>query len=158
MRFLALISLIALFGYCRPGQAEVLIAAQEAKLPREANVVPTISPANPDQRFNTDRGTPLRPPDVSFESPKDLISSPFRLHVIFTPHNGSRIDPDSVTVTLLTKPEVDLTNRLRPYITANGVNFAQAEAPPGDSPLRITLADSNGNLGTYVIDLRVQRP
>jgi hypothetical protein len=58
----------------------------------------------------------------------------------------------------LTKPEVDLTNRVRPYLSAAGVNFAQAEAPPGQYRLRIELIDDAGHVGTATVDLQVQRP
>lgn len=155
MNYSALVSILAFVIYSSPGQAAALITAREAQLPRAEIGAPPPTPA---KQTDPDRGTPLRPPDVSFDSPKGAVASPFLLHLTFKPHNGARIDPDMVTITLLTKPEVDLTDRLRPYISANGVNFGQAEAPPGKFPLRVTVADNFGNLATYTIDLQVQHP
>jgi hypothetical protein len=155
MNYLALVSILAFVSCSPPGQAAALITAQEAQLPRAVIGAPPPPPVKPP---GPERGTPLRPPDVSVASPVGAVTSPFLLRVAFKPHNSAQIDPDNVTVTLLTKPEVDLTNRLRPYISANGVNFPQAEAPPGRFPLRITLVDSADNLVTYTIDLQVQHP
>jgi hypothetical protein len=87
-----------------------------------------------------------------------MVGSPFPLRITFTPHNGARIDPNSVTVTLLTKPEVDLTNRVQPYISPRGVDLEQAEVPPGRYRIRIDLTDDAGHIGSTTVDLQVQRP
>jgi hypothetical protein len=134
--------------------ATVLITPQEAQLPR-AQVAPNATAGG---AFQGDRGTPTRPPDVLIQSPKGTVASPFPLRLQFTPHNGARIDPNSVTVTLLTRPEVDLTNRVQPYISPRGVDFGQAEAPPGQYRIRIDLTDDAGHTGTATVELQVQHP
>jgi hypothetical protein len=148
MNYLALAIMLAFVSCSSPGQATVLVTAKEAQLPR----------AEAGEKSGIDRGTPIPRPDVSLESPLGVAVSPFLLRVTFKPHNGTRIDPDTVRIKLMTKPEVDLTSRLRPYITANGLNCGQAEVPPGVFSLRIILGDSAGNFTTQVIDLQVQHP
>ena len=134
--------------------ATVLITPQEAQLPR-AQAAPAAGGGG---AYQDDRGTPTRPPDVMVQSPKGAVASPFPLRLQFTPHNGARIDPNSVTVTLLTRPEVDLTNRVQPYISARGLDFGQAEAPPGQYRIRIDLTDDAGHIGSATVDLQVQHP
>jgi hypothetical protein len=158
MRHTSLVSILILAACALPARAAVLITAQEAQLPR---AVPGGAPAPPGGAaagYDKDRGTPTRPPDVIIQSPTGAVASPFPLRVTFTPHNGARIDPNGVTVTLLTKPEVDLTDRVRPYLSAGGVNFVQAEAPPGQYRVRIELIDDAGHTGAATVDLQVQRP
>jgi hypothetical protein len=150
MNYSAIVTMLTFVIYSSSGQAAVLITDQEAQLPAETPATSLVTGA--------DHGTVTRRPDMSFESPEGVVVSPFPFRITFKPHNGARVDPDSVTVTLLTKPEVNLTNRLRPYISVSGVNLAQAETPPGKFSLRITCGDSAGNLGTYVIALQVKRP
>ena len=156
MRHQGLVGILMLVACSASGQAAVLIAAPEAQLPR---ALPGGSPAGGGTAgYDKDRGTPTRPPDVVVQSPTGPVASPFPLRVTFTPHNGAHIDPNGVTVTLLTRPEVDLTNRVRPYLSAGGVNFAQAEAPPGQYRIRIELIDDAGHVGAATVDLQVQRP
>jgi hypothetical protein len=151
-----LVSILILVACSTSGQAAVLITAPEAQLPR---AVPGGAPAGGGAAgYDKDRGTPTRPPDVIVQSPTGPVASPFPLRVMFTPHNGAHIDPNGVTVTLLTRPEVDLTSRVRPYVSAGGVNFAQAEAPPGQYRIRIELLDDAGHIGAATVDLQVQRP
>ena len=151
MHHRTLIAILPLVAAPLAGHAAVLITAQEAQLPG--------APANAGAGgFQGDRGTPTRPPDVLVQSPKGMVGSPFPLRITFTPHNGARIDPNSVTVTLLTKPEVDLTNRVQPYISPRGVDLEQAEVPPGRYRIRVDLTDDAGHIGTTTVDLQVQRP
>lgn len=149
-----LITILLLIVVPLSGRAAVLITQQEAQLPR-APAAPATTGAG---SYQQDRGTPTRPPDVLVQSPKGTVASPFPLRIMFTPHNGTRIDPNSVTVTLLTKPEVDLTNRVQPYISPHGVDFGQAEVPPGQYRIRIDLTDDAGHIGTATVDLQVQHP
>jgi hypothetical protein len=148
-----LITILLLAAAPLAGRAAVLITPQEAQLP-SAQAAADAGAGG----FQGDRGTPTRPPDVLVQSPKGIVASPFPLRITFTPHNGARIDPNSVTVTLLTKPEVDLTNRVQQYISPHGVDFAQAEAPPGRYRIRIDLTDDAGHIGTATVDLQVQHP
>jgi hypothetical protein len=157
MRHQGLVSILFLVACASSGHAAVLITAQASQLPR-ALPGGSATPASGATGCDKDRGTPTRPPDVVVQSPTGPVGSPFPLRVAFTPHNGARIDPNGVTVTLLTKPEVDLTNRIRPYLSPGGVNFAQAEAPPGQYRIRIELIDDAGHVGATTVDLQVQRP
>ena len=45
----------------------------------------------------------------------------------------------------LEKPDIDLTPRVKAFITANGIDIAGAEVPPGQHQFWIELKDSNGN-------------
>jgi hypothetical protein len=158
MRRTSFVGILMLTACVLPAHAAVLITAQDAQLPRAAPAGTQTPPGGAAAGYDKDRGTPTRPPDVVIQSPTGPVASPFPLRVTFTPHNGARIDPNGVTVTLLTKPEVDLTDRVRPYLSARGVNFVQAEAPPGQYRVRIELIDDAGHTGAATVDLQVQRP
>jgi hypothetical protein len=158
MRYRGLAGIMILGAVSLPVQAAVLITPQEAQQSRAPEGRPPTSPVGGASGYDKDRGTPTRAPDVIVQSPTGPVASPFPLRVAFAPHNGARIDPSNVTVTLLTKPEVDLTNRVRPFLSARGVDFAQAEAPPGQYRIRIELIDDAGHVGAATVDLQVQRP
>jgi hypothetical protein len=88
-----------------------------------------------------------RGPTVVIVSPSPAageIQSPLNLKITFDPHGGSRVDADSVLLTYLRTPAIDLTQRIRPYITANGIYVIDAEVPPGTHTLRVDVSDTDG--------------
>jgi hypothetical protein len=51
---------------------------------------------------------------------------------------------NSVKVTYLKFPYVDLTPRLKTAITASGINFQNAEVPGGEHIVKISVQDTEG--------------
>jgi hypothetical protein len=125
------------------GQATSLITASEAKLPPPTGAVAL------------DRRGIMRAPKVEAVSPNGAIQSPFRLSLKFDPHGGTAIDLDSVKVTFLRTPNVDLTSRVRPFLRQDGIDMPAAEAPPGDFVVRVDVKDSEGHLGVTTFTLKV---
>jgi hypothetical protein len=128
-----------------PAGAVTLVSQAEADLP--ASHEPPFNP----------RGV-TRGPGIELLSPSDTAAkSPMIFHVTFHAHNGALIDPASVTVLYLKAKPVDLTERIRPYVTADGIDIKDAEVPPGTHLFRIFARDSEGRGGTQTIKLSVTR-
>lgn len=113
-------------------QAAPLITAKEAALPAAAGALAT-------------RGI-SRGPAIKMVSPEPeaAVKSPFNLKLNFEARGGEKIDPNSVKVVYMKSPFVDLTSRLQSAITPTGIDFQQAEVPPGEHTLRVTVKDSAG--------------
>lgn len=124
-------------------RATQLITEEEAKLPPPKGAVAA------------DRRGILRGPKVEFVSPGDSVSSPLRLQLKFESFGGAKIDPDSVKMTFLRTPNVDLTSRVKPFVHADGINMLDAELPPGDYTVRVDIKDSDGRPGTAIFTLKV---
>lgn len=124
-------------------RATQLITEEEAKLPPPKGAVAA------------DRRGILRGPKVEFVSPGDSVSSPLRLQLKFESFGGAKIDPDSVKMTFLRTPNVDLTSRVKPFVHADGINMQDAELPPGDYTVRVDIKDSDGRPGTAIFTLKV---
>jgi hypothetical protein len=121
--------------------AKELITPQEANLPR----APAEKAVFPGPKVT------LISPD-----PKAMpIRSPLRLRLRFETR-GSRIDLDSLRVTYVKKPLVDLTSRIIEYAGPSGIDMPGAEVPPGDHIIRIEVSDADGLAGRAEILLRVQ--
>lgn len=150
MRSSALAAILVLIGSTTMSFAAVLISPQEAQLP-PARTHGIEAPVG------ADRGGVTRDPDVIVQSPRSAVGSPFPLRITFQAHNGARVDPASVNVTLLTNPSVDLSRRLTPYTSAGGISLDQAEAPAGDYRIRIEIMDDGGHIGSRLLDLKVLR-
>jgi hypothetical protein len=126
---------------------EVLIKPDEAALP------PAPGTATSKLAFIT-RGLTRRP-NVILTSPVASVTSPFTLKLAFKAHGGSTIKPGSFEAIYLKKPNVDLTARVTPFVTANGVDMVGAEAPPGRHVIKVKITDSDGREGSAVVVVNV---
>jgi hypothetical protein len=111
-----------------------LITASEAALPAE-QVIKAHA-----------RGI-TRAPSVVIVSPPPaagMMKSPVSLKIRYEAHGGAKIDIDSVLLTYLRTPEIDLTQRVKPYIGDNGIDVQDAEVPPGTHTIRVVVSDTDG--------------
>ena len=142
LRLIALASMLALLPSL--ASAVQLITDEEAKLPVAAKL--------------TARGGLTRGPSIKVVSPTDSkVKMPFDMKLVFEPHGGANIDPASVKMTYLKSPLVDLTERIKPYISANGIDMAKVEAPPGEHHLKIQVTDSKGRVGSTIVNFVVMK-
>jgi hypothetical protein len=136
---------LALAGFAQSGAcAEVLITADESKLPPSVNVGITT------------RGL-TRGPGIEQISPSPTlgVASPLPLKIKFDIRNKVEIDPDSVKLTYLKANPVDITDRIKKHVTGTGIEMDQAEVPPGTHVLRLDIKDKEGRTGTAMIKLVV---
>jgi hypothetical protein len=123
--------------------AHVLITEQEANLPPPRGAIVT------------DRRGVTRGPKIKFVDESEPVHSPMHLQVTFESFGGAKIDPDSVKVTYLRTPNVDLTSRVKAFVQNAGIDIPDVELPVGDHMVRIDVKDSDGRIGTASIVLKV---
>ncbi len=122
-----------------------LISAKEAALPAASGTLAT-------------RGI-SRGPAVKLNSPEadTPVMSPFDFKVAFEARGDAKIDPASVKVIYMKSPFVDLTPRLKSAISANGIDFAKADVPPGTHTIRVSVKDTDGRETNSVLTLVVNK-
>lgn len=131
---------VAPAGAAEPVQ---LIKPEEARLP--------ASDADGTSR-NITRG-----PGVDAVAPSPIgVQGTFRFAVRFKPRNGVEIDPGQVRVTYLREPNIDLTARVKPFITAEGIEVPEVVAPPGEHVIVIEATDREGRIGRGEVRLTVK--
>ena len=96
-----------------------------------------------------------RGPGVKLASP-DSVSGQFPFNIAFEPRGESKIDTASVKVEYLKGSGIDLTERLKGGIKPTGIDIPAAAAPAGEHPIRVTVRDSEGRLGTAEFKLTVK--
>jgi hypothetical protein len=121
----------------------VLITEEEAKLPPPKGAVAA------------DRRGVTRGPKIRYVDGSEPLHSPMHLQITFEAFGGAKIDPDSVRVTYLKTPSVDLTPRVRPFVQTAGIDMPDVELPVGDHLVRVDVKDSDGRVGTTSFMLKV---
>ena len=120
-----------------------LITVEEARLP------PPIEVAGRERNMTRGPGVDrLSPPAIG-------IDGPFRLAVKFKPRNGVPVDPASVRITYLRQVPVDLTSRLKAFVTAAGIDAPAVLVPAGKHVIEIEVTDKEGRPGRGQITLTV---
>jgi hypothetical protein len=119
----------------------VLITEQEASLPAERVV---LGP----------RGI-TRGPRIDLVQPDETASSPMRFQLKFQSFGGARINTDSLRVTYLKTPEIDITPRVRPFAHAAGIDIPDAEIPAGEHYIRAEVTDTEGRVRSSVFVLKI---
>lgn len=127
-------------------QAAPLILEAEAGLPNAPVVEPKLR--------GITRGPAVR---MLAPEPDSSFKSPFDLRIAFEPRGGAAIDLASVKVIYLKSPSVDLLARVRPGLSARGIELSGAEAPAGEHLIRVSVQDSEGRQTHSVIKLNVAR-
>jgi len=144
----------SLAGPCRAqpqasSQAVVLITADEAKRPRQ----PTADLAF---RAGISRG-----PAINLLMPSAApaaVQSPIHLELKFAAHGGAKIDQSSFKLTDVVVPAVDLTDRVKSFTKADGIDVPAAEIPPGIYTIHAEIKDTDGRSGSLTFTLIVAKP
>ena len=137
-------SVAALTAGAMPANAaQVLITAEEAALPPPKGAIAT-------ERRGITRG-----PKVDVMTGAGQLKSPMRLQMKFEPYGGAKIDPDSVKMTYLRTPNVDLTSRVRSFVLPSGIDMPEVELPAGEHMVRVDIKDTDGRVGTTSFVLKV---
>jgi hypothetical protein len=123
--------------------AQVLITEEEAKLPPPKGAVVT------------DRRGVTRGPKIKVIDESEPMHSPMHLKLTFESFGGAKIDPDSVKVTYLKTPNVDLTPRIKSFVQNDGIDIPDVELPVGDHIVRVDVKDSDGRIGSRSFVLRI---
>jgi len=137
--------LVLVFAAANPAAAFELITLAEAALP--AGKVPSFKM----------RGSPTRLPSITVVSPAEVgaVYSPVDLKLLFKAFGGAAIDPESVVVTYVKEPDINITPRIKSFITADGIDILQAEIPPGTHQFWVELKDTRGSMNGREFDIQV---
>jgi hypothetical protein len=122
----------------------VLITPEEAQLPTPKGV-------HAARAVTRGPRIDLAGPDAS------EVRSPLSLQLKFRGFGGATINLDSLRVTYLKMPDVDLTSRVRPFAQQTGIEIPDAEAPPGEHLVRVEIHDSEGRRTVTTFLLSVAR-
>jgi hypothetical protein len=96
-----------------------------------------------------------RGPSVELVEPAETVHSPVHFQIRFQAFGGNKIDLDTLRVTYLKSPEVDLMPRLVRFIQRSGIDIPDAEIPPGEHSFRIEVSDTEGRTRSSILVFKV---
>lgn len=139
-----LAALAVLFQFALPAGAFQLIHDSEARLPASAGALATRG---------ITRGPGIK--QIAPDPGSGALKSPLNLKFSFEPRGGARIDPASIRMTYLKANPIDLSPRIKHGVSDQGIELANAEVPPGEHELQVTVQDSEGRKSSHVVKLTV---
>lgn len=143
----AVLAATATLTVARAAEPILLITREEAGLPGAATAATSTR--------NLTRGPGI---DTLPTPDKGVDGKPFRLAVRFMPSNGVPIDPATVRVFYRRQPPVDITDRIKPFITPTGIDAPSVIVPSGSHVLEIEATDKEGRIGRRQLKLTVAPP
>lgn len=141
-----LVSIAALMiaGQTEVAAGVVLITPEEASLPAPRQVASARA---------ITRGPRIEVSSID----EGKLDSPLHFKLKFLAFGGSAIDVNTLAVTYFRGPNIDLTNRIRPYAKPSGIDIPDAEVPPGEHSIRIDVKDTDGRIGSLNFILAVSQ-
>jgi hypothetical protein len=127
-----------------PTEGVWLITPEEAAMAPEAAGQITTRGLLP---FDAAREAPDTGPLIEVLKPQDgkVLSPPLEVSVKFAPRNAP-VDVSSLKVQVVKLVPIDITDRVRPYVTAEGIEIPDAKLPSGEHKVRINLSDNAGGV------------
>lgn len=149
----ALLSLLLLCG----GRAEAVSSLQDGWLitPEEAASAP-VAALPGGAPFEVGRQDSNLGPTIEILKPNDggKASGPIEIQINFVPKTGP-VDVSSLKVTVVKFLSIDITDRLREYVSASGIQVKEAKIPAGKHIVRISVADAQGARSIKEIEFEV---
>ena len=136
------------FRHARPAAAsrDWLVSPEEAdQAPSRALVVNKSDPEGPTI-------------DVRVPGEIKEVTPPVTIDVKFEPKEGHEIDFKSLKVTYMKLFDIDITDRMKPYLTPTGIHSDNAKLPPGDHTIEITVKDDAGKKTVEHFSFKVLKP
>lgn len=86
---------------------------------------------------------------------KVAIAPPVEILVHFVKREFP-IDPESIEVELVKFFTIDITDRVKPYISKDGIHIPEANLPEGEHQIRLTVADTEGTSSSKDMIVRIE--
>jgi hypothetical protein len=122
----------------------------------------TVLLVTPEEAARTDARGVIKEKDdgpvILIKSPENgsTLKGPFRLYVeIMKREGGADIDMGSLAVKYLKLVPIDITGRVRGYITGSKLDVPDAEFPVGSHRAEIVIRDTAGNESTKLFSVTV---
>ena len=136
----------------------LLVTESEASLPDAPAALSPQPGGVPGAAPGLGRGLEAPGPRIVVMSPEDghAYAPPVAIDVRFEPAGDGAVDLGSLKVEYLKFLTIDITDRVRPYVSTAGIRIEQAELPAGRHRVRISIADLGGAVASRTLEFTVR--
>jgi len=130
-----------------------LITPEEAAQPGAPEGVLAPPGGHP---FEIGREAPDSGPIIELVKPEGEAARPSPLAVLirFTPRSAP-VDLSTLAVTVVKLISIDITDRVRPYASPEGIDIPDAKLPSGQHTVRISVGDAGGGISRKQLTVTV---
>ena len=99
-----------------------------------------------------------RGPAIRQVSPGAPVAAnqPFTLKVEFAARGGEKINPASAQILVLRGDTINVTQRLKPYVTDKGIEIPGAMVPAGTHVLQVAVSDAGGRQSLANVEIEAR--
>ena len=135
------------------GNAVWLITPEEAAMPAAPSEEGGLKGGTP---FDIGREGPDIGPIIEVIKPTEGVpqQAPIEVAIRFTPRQ-QQIDLKSLKVAVVKFISIDITDRVRPYLSEEGIQIPDAKLPSGEHTVRISLSDVTGAVSVKQATIKV---
>jgi hypothetical protein len=103
-------------------------------------------------------GTSIQGPAITVVAPAEgrVQSTPFDIDIRFERQGQTSVDLATLQVTLMTLWGIDITERVRPYASREGIHVNHMDFPKGQHTLKITISDDEGHASSRTMIVLIQ--
>ncbi|MBF0328615.1 MAG: hypothetical protein HQL10_05620 [Nitrospirae bacterium] len=96
-------------------------------------------------------------PSVNIESPELTreCKPPVKVVARFIPNNGKDVDLSTLKVEMLKFISIDLTSKVMPYATTEGIFAEDLPLPSGNHKIRLSIGDTGGGVTRLQFEIKV---
>jgi len=147
IKYLLLVSLAlaALTGFAGGIDMVTLLTDEEGRMGEKPNGLVNVG-----RLPDTGPDVKVISPDISKE-----YQPPVKIDVRFIPKGNSRVDLSKFSVECLKIIDIDITDRIMPYVTEQGVKVDNAKLPSGEHKLKVTIGDNQGGITQVIFMVKV---
>lgn len=86
----------------------------------------------------------------------ETYALPVKIEMEFLPQSDTKIDLSSLKVFYIKFFNIDITERVKPYATEDGILIPEATIPKGKHKIRVRIADTRGNVSSENLKFVIQ--
>jgi len=152
-----LVSVLPAWGQKKP---LVLVTPEEARLPDAPPYEDFLRQRDllkPFREFATPKEPKAIGPEIELITPQDgaLYTGPLDIRVRFIPR-AAEVDLKTLYVEYVKLWGINITDRVRPYTTKEGIQVENAAFPTGNHRVKISIADVAGNFSSRAFSVKIR--
>ena len=96
-------------------------------------------------------------PEIKVSQPQENVpcTPPLTISIHFIPNSGKDVDLTKLKIEVLKIITIDITEKILPFATEEGIRLDKANLPQGEHKIRVIIGDVGGGMTEKVLRVKV---